>query len=249
MVEPESSHTYVLAQARWSIIFVLLSMDVVVPFYDLMGFMPHNAEAFRDLLRVLILELRRSIESNSAPAAKFTPEWFIERIGAEFGTTTSNHVAWWGRFVFDFSLDDHRSLDAWTNVFRYAGNDPTLWKGVPPDLRSDTLLEFKRSLDVRTYKERLQEIDGRPLSDWDLHVYAIQGFDDQDPAAPNGPRTYILPTVKTYQAYRFWAWLLKGYRREDLEILFANALAVSKEPKNAPLMSEICKPDLLDIGS
>lgn len=249
MAEAESSRSFVLDQSRWSIIFVLLSMDVVVPFYDLMGFVPPNAETFRDLLRVLILEVRRSIESNSTPAAEFTPEWFIERIGAEFGMATSAHVAWWGRFVFDFSLDDHRSLDAWTNLFRYAGNDPALWKGVPADLRTDTLHEFKRSLDVGTYKERLQKIDGRPLSDWDLHMYAIHGFDDEDPSAPSGPSTYILPTIKTYQGYRFWAWLLRNHRGEDLEILFSNALAVSQQPSNFRLMSEIGNPHMLDIGT
>jgi len=101
---------------------------------------------------------------------------------------------------------------------------------------------------MQEYNRRTQAIEGKPLSDWDLHMYALRGFDDDDPALSNGPSTYVEPTIKTYQGYRFHGWLRTRIRAQGMETLYQNALPIAQRPKNQALMSPLPDPRSLDGG-
>ena len=236
-----------LDQARWVMVFNLLSMDVVVPFYDLMGFRPTEPEAFKDVVRGLVLEARRELAVDVSKGATVTAEWFLCRIGAALGAPVRRHVLWWGHHIFAYALKDHRELEAWTNLLRYCGTDPALWNGLRLEVRDEILSKFRESLKTPAYDLRAQTVYDRPLSDWDLHLYATFAFDDEDPGIPNGPKTYVKPTVKAYHGYRFWAWILRHFRSE-MDTLYQNALPIARLPDNQPLMDDLPPPHHLDVG-
>jgi hypothetical protein len=237
-----------LDQARWGLIFDLLSMDVVVAFYDLMGLRVGDSQAFREVLRTVMLKSRREHDANPEQVPYYSTEQVLDVIAGTLAPEVRNHVVWWGRYIFDYSVDEHRALDAWTNLLRYCGNDPTLWEGLSEELRNEILRKFQRSLNLQEYNRKRAEVKSKPLSDWDLHIYVLRGFDDEDPALANGPDTYVSPTIKTYQGYRFWASVLKPLRLPELETLYQNALPIAQHPDNQTLMSPLPHPRKLDVG-
>jgi hypothetical protein len=130
----------------------------------------------------------------------------------------------WGAYIFTGSTHEHPALTSWMDLFRYSGNEPRLWQGLPAERRGEILAEFKRAGDTKEYQRIHDDVYGQPLTDWDLHMYAVYLYDDDDPMGPNGPDTYVYPTISTFQAYRFWAWVLAELRPLELETLYQNAL-------------------------
>ena len=102
---------------------------------------------------------------------------------------------------------------------------------------------------MKNYYARCAELDAQPLSDWDLHLYASQllDFDDDLEGAGGNPDTYIVGTVRAYQRYQFWDWLLKVTTEAQQAQFRENALRIAKE-EELTSVKDLVAPSKLRIG-
>ncbi len=102
-----TEHTPESNPHRWNGIIDLISMDVVRPFFDLMGFPADN-----DLQRVLRQEIINGRKGAAAnPGAGLpAPQQVIRAVAESLGTRTSSYLVWWGCYIFEDAPRDHRNL-------------------------------------------------------------------------------------------------------------------------------------------
>jgi 8-oxo-dGTP pyrophosphatase MutT (NUDIX family) len=233
---------------RWGELVSLLSMDVVRPFYDLMGLRPGEPDELQRVLQEIVSGRKRLVE------APDVAQGIVRAVEEELGAQASRHLFWWERHVFHNDPGDNLHLDEWDNFLRCCRHDPDLWKRLFPDqIREEALDRFRRSLNIDEYQRRQDDVDSRPLSDWDLHLYALNLYDDNlyDDAfpapVPHGPRVWVKPTVRDYQGYVFWAWVLRTLRPDQLDRLWQAGKRIVLDEELTSVKS-LLHPSVLEIA-
>lgn len=231
---------------RWNLITSLLSMDVAAECYDLIGLPVEANASFRDFLRAVILETRRQFPEKDATAIFVLPEHLFDRTAATFGKKMRDSFEAWGTHIFEEKVEEHLLLRHWTTILRYASRRPETWNelGIQGDFNSEVRDAFALSDNTEAFEQRWQEIAKRPLTDWDLHMYAVSGFNDDDPLPINGPYSYLYPVVVVNQQINFWIWLLDNLPPEDKKRLSQNALKLASNTKHLAFIKELPLPTL-----
>jgi hypothetical protein len=226
-------------------------MDVVVPFYDLIGLHVPDDLAFRNLFRNVILEARKEFPEVDPGKVLVRSERLLGVVSRIFGAASSAELEEWGNYIFQFSVEDQRQiLRQWMLVIRHALRTPEVWKTLEiPEAHS---AEFKKryliSVDTDEYESRERSIRLRPLSDWDLHQYALCLYNDEEPEPINGPSSYIYPTTQVYQGMVFWSWVFKTLSAEDLGRLQNRALDAAKTNKSLKFVTELPFPEVKGVS-
>jgi hypothetical protein len=234
---------------RWPFIFTLLSMDVVVAFYPLIGLEISEPTRFRDLVRSQILQVRREFAAVPPEGASYSPKKTLDAIERTFGTAQGKHLVWWGQRIFAWDLQEHRELTLWEDVLRFCADDAGRWNqlGLPAHLSNAARQEFVRAIDREAYDQHYVEYYDKPLSDWDLHMYAVNLFDDDDVATPS-PAKYLYPTFMNNRNYRFWAWLMKQTTSRERDSLMNNAITLAKQVASLSHAVQLPHPSRLEVG-
>lgn len=249
MSKHSASAEILVDPTRWPLIFTLLSMDVVVPFYELMGLRVSAPNSLRDLIRSEILQTRRKFTSGPPGNAAYAPQETLDILEAH-GVCQRGFLSRWGQRVFAWDLQEHRNLRLWDAVLRDCIGDAGKWRQlcIPERLADAARQQFLRAIDREAYDTLHAEICRNPLSDWDLHMYAVNLFDDEDPAIPTGPSTYVYPTFKNYQGYSFWTWLNHQSTPSEQETLRRNATNIAQRVVALSHVGELPSPSQLETG-
>jgi hypothetical protein len=231
---------------RWVRATCLLSLDEVLPYYDLMGLRPGNPDGLRRVLRRLIVTARK--EERPLHEA-LGPDRVTAAVGAALGGPAGTHLGWWVRHVLHLDPRDNAGLTRWMWLLRRCRPPNPRWDqlGFPPGLRKEAADQLLRAIDTDEYTRRRAGLSGRPLSDWDLHLYAAVPYADDDPDGDSTPQVHVQLTITDYQGYAFWAWLLKTLQPHQIDELWQTATRVVSEP-GFQALGELPDPRLLDIG-
>ena len=149
----------------------------------------------------------------------------------------ARHLAQWIAAVFHGDPGDNYKLRRWGTLLRHCRHRKELWSSLfsvrsRPD---EALARFERSTNIEEFDRCYDELTNQPLSDWDLHLYAICFFDDDDSeGSPNGPYLWIAPTVRDFQALEFWRWLLQAMDGAELEHLRQRAEQIKQQEALTP---------------
>ncbi len=210
----------------------LLGMDSVQPYFALMGFEPPDERCLEGTLRRLFSE-----------AFGGEPDYGLACVTRACGSSSADVLGAWGRHTFSMGPEDHRELESWMWLLRRARHDPARWRRLGLD--DAALRELNHAVDMTEYRFEQQLQKDVRLSDWDLHVYAICLFDDDAEDAPNGPDTYLYPSILIHRARRFWRRLLTRYDASQLAHLHRAALEISAEDSALKSVLPLCPPGLL----
>ena len=235
--------------SRWALLLSLLSMDCFVAFADLMGFPVPQSADLMSVLRKLIIGKRREVHRSGATSA-FDPEGVFAAIEPELGGDYAEGVAWWGNRVFAVRHLQYPALYTWTTILRECRHDDLRWLrlGFPQGLQAEARRRFLASINRAPYEERHSAVYGQPLSDWDLHMYAEWPFDDSDDeGTPNGPDTYVRPTIRGWNAFEYWRWVLGALDRAALDRLREGASAQVAEIAELAFVKSIPDPADLEL--
>ena len=239
-----------LDPARWRRIMTLLSLDVVRPFYDLMGLRSLPGDELQQVLRREIVTARKRCAASQSDDPLFAPQTIIEVVADSLGAAASRHLVWWERNVFSDSPRDNMNLHHWTRVLQTCSYEPDLWARLrlPAELAQEALERFCQSRKIDEYQRRQKELDERPLSDWDLHIFALYLFDETLSPDPSGPSLWLKPTIRDVQRYQYWAWVLGVLSAQNIDRLYevARQIAVDEELSFA---ADLPHPSVLDIRS
>ena len=98
--------------------------------------------------------------------------------------------------------------------------------GLPPRIARGVRERVDRLCDYRELHELADALEAEPLSNWDLEIYTIHGFGDN-----NDPYDWVLETVEKRRFVEFLKWLstvLSVSERQTL-VESANSLRVHIE--------------------
>jgi hypothetical protein len=242
----------VAAPMPW--VLSLLSMDVARAFYDMMGIEPAIHDKLHAALRGATLETRRELvqallQKRPGPALAS----FCGYVEGRIGEGPTNHLSWWLQRVFAHEQETHDALFQWSWVLRRClrqGEEGWRQLALPKQLSDELPRRFAAAVDVNEFRKRLATIQAQPLSDWDLHIYASQPYDfDDDPegATLTDPFSMFVETVRNYQEYRFWAWILRALSPDQQTALRDKAMDFARSAELTSVKSLI-QPSALDIG-
>jgi hypothetical protein len=237
---------------RWGYLVSLLSMDVVRPFHDLMGLRLADPVGLQRVLRQEIVAERKKGVASPDAGQPTIAQRVLKVVREALGAEASRRLDWWEQHIFHKKPSrDNVNVRKWATVLQISRHEPRLWNrlGLPNGARD----RFRRACDLDEYRRRQKEVDASPLSDWDLHLYAFHLYDDNlyGPndfvRVPDGPRLRVVPTIRAYQGYEFWAWVLSTLRPDRLDRLWQEGRRIVEE-EELPSARELPHPSVLDIG-
>lgn len=230
---------------RWARAVCLLSLDEVLPYYDLMGLRPRNG---RELMQELRRQIIASRVSQDPAGGELAPERLLTAVEGALGHQVRTQLDWWVHHLLHLSPQDNLALGRWMWLLRRSRPPSPLWEkvGIPAEVRTEAANRLLRAISTEEYQRRRKELANQPLSDWDLHLYASVPYTDDAPG-PSTPQVYVTLTILDYQGYVFWGWLLRNLRTDQLEHLWESGNRIVQE-HDFKSIGELPPPHVLDIG-
>jgi len=206
----------VLDSYRWNLIFDLLSLDGMTPFYEEMGLQIHDKQRFAHLLRRLITESRQTYEPGHTPDISFA-EKVLKEIEANFGKATAEHFYKWATMIFCWVYQDQPHWSAWDHdtLPRHPAQLPD-W--LPPE-KWQAIAEFREAHSIDDIEERVKALRSQPLSNWDAEMYSIHNYSNvEDPMCEDDfvdPYSPILSTIEMNRFQLAWPKLWSHFSEDE----------------------------------
>lgn len=207
--------------SRWAGATVLLSLDVALPFHEMMGLRVMNPTEFQSALRAFIRQYRILFYSGEGEANKPAASSVFSFVQSAAGAPSANAFRWWTANLYCEGPREHLDLQFWTLVIRFARRTDDDWKklNLPFRVSDEAKLRSTQSTTLDAYNSLWEDLRKHPLSDWDLHLYALKEWDDDVPDVPNGPESIIYPITAAARGYSFWGWLLGQLDDSEIDML------------------------------
>jgi hypothetical protein len=206
----------------------LLSLDVVLPFHALFGLRLPGPPAFLAEVRGVILSNREAFLRNpdTIPALRDT---LLRTIAARFGDAASDHLRRWILTVFEVAPSDHPDWMAWQLTLMLVGGTASSWARLrlPADRESALYQTYVQARDRQKVETLCEELQGKPLSDWDLEMFSIHHWDMADEGTD--PLVLVRSACANYRFQVFWAELLRGLDAGEQEHLWESARKVRRD--------------------
>jgi hypothetical protein len=188
---------------------MLLSLDVTRPFLGEMGLAVRGELPWTDAMRAYVREYRAAFHAAPPPVPPGRLPDLIAFTRARLGEEAARVLRWWLDRVYAEAPGEHPEYRAWEDVFRHARRRPEAWATMelPPSLAEPARAHFIDAIDPDRLEPVWEEVRAAPLSDWDLHLYAINGWNDDLPDAPNGPESAIHLVTRDWKNLQYWHWL------------------------------------------
>lgn len=218
--------TSALKPTRWGMIFILLSMDVIRPLYEAMGLRLRDKDRFREMLRQLILENRKIYEQNPEVAPPLADR-VLEQIEVRFGESEAEHFYRWATTVYNEVHADLPQWSAWEMLLFQAAYNPEIRDrlGLPSDKRDSILSQYRDALDIDDVEQEVENLKAKLLSDWDLEMYSIHQFNNDD---LSDPFSIVLRTVRINRFQLFWESIIPQLPAEQSVQLWKRAQGLLK---------------------
>lgn len=172
-----------LPASQWGMMACLLSMDAVRPLHKEMGLEWPDRDAFILALRQLILENRLEYQADPTHSPPLGKK-LVRLVADLFSERQSQVFLNWAQNVFKQVHADQPDWSGWHLaffrwVFGQKNNDLLAIS------RSRGLIEsrFRELADTAPLEEKIQAIKTEPLSDWDLEMCTMHGFDPSNDSA------------------------------------------------------------------
>jgi len=240
-----------IASRAWAI--PLLTLDSVLPFHELLGLpSTKTSPTLMDVLREVTVAVRRQVGLAATRETTHTIGAYLQALATAMGPNVQEHFVWWLQNVFHADTQSHSALSGWDYMLRHCRHSSRDWERLhlPKELSSEILKRFRATIDISEYHLRYKQVQATPLSDWDLHMYASQLYDldDDKPCLLTvNPFLTIELTIRNYQGYRFWAWVLRELSPDEQTQLWEMARQIANGDKLTSL-AKLQHPSILDIG-
>lgn len=161
-----------LTPDEWAQLLAVLSLGAAPEFYGLMGVPTRDPATFQRALRATILDARgrQDAEPDHIPPVA---EMFADRLQ----TSDAEAFLRWARGVFLGYHADQPEWSAWDIVFsQWAYSRRGDLGFLPTTTRDALVVAYREIAETDDVRERCERAAERPLSDWDVEVYARRGY-------------------------------------------------------------------------
>ena len=209
---------------QWRQLLSLLSLDEVVPLYEIMGLTVRDKAKFLQVLRQTIREIRVQYEAD-AMRVPTVAAMLIGNLEREMSAETALTFIAWAKTVFLGNHSDQPTWSAWDIVFsHWAYSRQRDIAFLPEDLRDYLVTGYREQVDAEDIEKQIETQKMQRLSEWDMEVFARQGYSIED-----APNPYL--TVK---------FITRIHRLQTFSAQFARKLSSSeKEQVNRQAQSLI----------
>jgi hypothetical protein len=218
---------------------------VVEPFHSLIGVNVASPGELKEALRGFVRECRRVCYSGNVGEEDRSVPNPLAYVQQMLGAGIAGALERWFAQVYCESPGEHVVLRGWTLVLRAARRDDRAWDqlNLPPGLSHEARQRFNRSVDASEFYSLCDQVFSRPLSDWDLHLYTINYWDDDSLDAPNGPKSKMYPLFVTARGRSFWGWLLPQLSSSEMSSLHRGGQGLVQTTQELGYIHELAPPD------
>lgn len=182
----------------------LLSMDRVVPFFQWLG-VPTNEPA------PLVTALRAAITANrqafAADQSRVPNLWgAIEAALIETTDTPSpTDLQAWIEKNFVYDAHDLRQIQPWFTLLGLTFRIDRRWSQLilPEPIKTATREQLAKVFSRDEIHAVADTVDAEPLSAWDVEMYSLHGFDEDE----NDPYNWVLEVATKRSISEFLEWL------------------------------------------
>jgi hypothetical protein len=231
---------------RLPFVFMLFSMDVVRPFYALMGAPFAEPQSLQRVLRREIVATRK--QAASEDPKPYAAETTLAAISAECGAADAKLISWWTQHLFSDPQDTQ--IGVWSEVLRIAAQTPESWRELElPAAQAEAARQFFLKSRARDdYWELEASVYSSRLSDWDLHAYAVHLFEDNDPANVR-PSSFVSSAERSFSARCFFGYLVRTFSEPELTKFRDQANAIALKSDAMARATPLPLPHTLDIAT
>jgi len=213
-------------QQRSGAAATLLSLDVVIPFYSPMGVPAPEPARFVQVLRECIVDNRKEFH-HSPDRIPDLDSRIDDKLRHSFGGETAHAYDWWVQYIFVSSAEDFEAFSDWYMVLALSARNESRWDvlALPKILSREARVRIDSVLDRNDLHQIADQVEAHPLSPWDLEMYTLHGFDEDE----NDPYNWVLETVKKRRFIQYMSWLVKRLSQEEVAGLWESAEALRKQ--------------------
>lgn len=197
-------NTSVLNPSQWGLIFTLLSMDIMVPLYEAMGLQLKEKEKFISLLRRLIIDNRKIYEANPSIIPPLADR-VMEMLKCSFSEAEAKNLYHWAVSVFTQVHAEQPQWSAWEMLFHtwaYNTQQQAKLLELPLERRNQIFSDYRDALNLKAVKQQIAELKSHQLSIWDMEIYSIHQFNNDDEIAD--PFNTVTQTIEINFFQLFW---------------------------------------------
>lgn len=206
-----------LDPAQWGLILALLSMDVIVPFYEEMGLILKNKRNFVPVLRDLILTNRKQYEADQGVVPPIA-EKVLAALQSTFGESDAQTFFRWATNIFFQVHADNPQWSAWEILMsEWVYNHSVVLSRLSENRAENPVDRYGEINDIADVESKIAVVRQKPLSVWDMEMYAIHGFSNDDEL--NDPFADVVSTIEMNRFRRFWRMLCDTLTSEDKRLL------------------------------
>lgn len=177
----------------------LLSMDCVIPFASYVGADFANHPGFVTALRGAISNVRQKGDLSHASVS--ASSLIVNELLKHSSTEVVKKFVWWSAFVLENELVSEFSK--WKRALVRCVSQGEQWSSL--GLSKMLLNQLQASIADYLAPQPMRVPSPSPrLSDWDLHLYAVNLFNDDDVAA-HDPETYMYGCQAAFRGMGFWS--------------------------------------------
>ena len=185
-----------LSTEQWNQLLSVLSLDNARGFYDAMGLPVENAASFQASLREAIMEGRQRYENNPQEIPDVA-KLLLQRLDA----TTAQRFVRWASGAFLGYHADQPDWSAWDIVFsQWAYSRRKDMSFLREEKCATFVSDYRREGSDEDVKKMARELMEKPLSDWDLEMYARR---DWGASWESSPFSVIESIVRIERLKRF----------------------------------------------
>jgi hypothetical protein len=204
----------------------VLSLDVIQPFFDLMGLQVADIAEFQILLRQRLVALRPAKLSGVTPP---DPDGWVAdldaRLQAIFGAAFVENFRKWLHSVLLPPGD--MPYNAWRLLFSDAARTADKWQSLGFERQhAETLRQRYLALsDFRSIQALMKSVKSQKLSEWDTAIYALYNFYED----LNDPVDDVVAAAKRQRLFTFWREIEQLTTAEERNELLLKAQVVAKQ--------------------
>ena len=227
-----------VARNWWNNSVMLLSLDVCIPFSRLIGLDPAAMPHWHTVMRDFIRWYRKRCQLDPKYHETQQPDSVVQWIAGNVSQQRAGVFRWWVENIYGEGPQDHLALDYWICVLReLRGHNALNELGLSQDATRFVSAAFNESTNRDEFYELAEFHRREPLSDWDLHMYAVNFWNDDLPDAPNGPLSTLYLVTSAFAAFKFWRNVIDHLDSGELQTMWQRAeryLATSNDLRFIP---------------